>query len=699
MAISKMKKLSLAAMRSDLPLLMERLTWAGCVEISDQGEAFAEDADFSPNRQREALREAEAAREELLAALEELKPYAPPPKGFFGKKESSPQRLFDDADPALAEAGVLAGKVAFHADALQRTTASSWKDRTDADGLLPWCSLELDGDVTATERVDLLFGSLPLSVSVARLEEILGKFPQADEASDGAGAEEILAYKAAADPAGAGDAPLAAAYEITTSDLARRYFVFYVLREEREALLRRLSPLGFVRQDPLPEGFTFGEDTPHTFEAARKQLLAEAAEKAKKAEEHRQALMALALQKNRLEQAADLLEMRLTRLRAAEGLAVGAHSLLLTGWVPEKDMARLEKALAPFDCTLVFSDPEEEENVPVQLNNKKIFHPFESVVEMYSLPMYGSFDPTPIMSAFYFVIFGLMLGDVVYGLLLTTLCFWAIRRLSLSPGMKQLVTLFGYCGVACMVSGLVFSGYLGNLPGQIVTAATGKPFAMPGIDLLSQEGIFIFIFVSLAVGALQIFTAMGIKMYMLCKKGQVFAAVFDVGSWFVIFAGLALTVLVKGVAGPAVMIVGVVMRVSTAGRAKKGIFGKITGGLLGLYDIVNYLSDLVSYMRIMALGLASVVIAYVVNILATLLISPGFSVSTLFGWILMPVILLLGHTINIVLNLLGCFVHDGRLQYIEFFGRFYEDGGRPFAPLKPVATFTDIDYESGEAEA
>jgi len=309
------------------------------------------------------------------------------------------------------------------------------------------------------------------------------------------------------------------------------------------------------------------------------------------------------------------------------------------------------------------------------------------------LPQYGSYDPTPIMSVFYFVIFGLMLGDVIYGLLLTAGCLFAVKKLDLGKGANQLISLFGICGVSCTLSGILFGGYLGSLPGQIAESGFGVSFAMPGLDLLDSSGIFIFIGISLVVGVLQIFTAMGIKMYMLWKSGDKVAAIFDIGLWYVIFIGIALFALINSPIGTVVLVGSLVLKVATAGRAKRGIFGKVTGGLLGLYDIVGYASDLASYLRIMALGLSSTVIAYVVNIIATLMISPELSVMTVIGWIFLPIILLGGHLLNIALNLLGCFVHDGRLQYIEFFGRFYEDGGRPFKPLKPVSSYTNIHYD------
>ena len=177
-----------------------------------------------------------------------------------------------------------------------------------------------------------------------------------------------------------------------------------------------------------------------------------------------------------------------------------------------------------------------------------------------------------------------------------------------------------------------------------------------------------------------------IKMVMLIKSGDIFSAIFDVGSWFVIFAGIALYVLV-GMAGGIVALVGVLMVVFTHGRHQKNIIMKFFSGLLGLYDIVNYMSDLLSYSRVLALGLSSAVIASVFNVLATL------GGRSAVSFILFPLVFLIGHALNIALSVLSSFIHSSRLQYVEFFGKFYEDGGRQFAPMAPRLKYTDVSPE------
>ncbi len=677
MAISKMKKLVLAALREDADKLIDKLTWAGCLEISDlsagqkDAEAessassssldtlFREDDLFSPARRGAELAEASLRKTRFLAALEAASPYAPAPKGLFAKKASSSKDLYDSPEDALQSALELADSILSAEERKKEAAAARTAAEAEREALVPWLKTSFPAGPAGTEHTRFFKGCLPLAVEDGRLDAAL------------AAAFESEAYPVY--------------WEEVSRDKTKRYLAGAAEKEAAESAGRVLAELGFVK-------ITFDAEDGESFSS----LWEKAGEKAGKAtalsERAVEELRTLAERQAELELALDLNETKTVRLEAAERLMLSGHALFLTGWVPEKAIGRLEEIFSSFLCCYAFSDPEGGESVPVLLDNKKLFTPFESVVEMYSLPLYGSFDPTPILSLFYFVIFGLMFGDVIYGLLLTVGCFWAAAKLDLAKGARQMVQMFGICGISCIVSGVLFGGYLGNFPGQLVEALTGEPFSVPGIDLLSTDGIFFFIFASLAVGALQILTALGIKFYTLWRSGERFAALFDVGSWYVIFAGIALLAAVNTTAGAVVAGVGAVMRVATAGRHNKNIFAKVGGGLLGLYGIVGFASDLISYMRIMALGLSSTVIAYVVNVMATLLISPGFSFGSLVGWIVLPVILAGGHLLNFALSVLGCFVHDGRLQYIEFFGRFYEDGGRSFEPLRPVARFTHIDY-------
>jgi V/A-type H+-transporting ATPase subunit I len=193
-----------------------------------------------------------------------------------------------------------------------------------------------------------------------------------------------------------------------------------------------------------------------------------------------------------------------------------------------------------------------------------------------------------------------------------------------------------------------------------------------------------FLIIAVAIGVLHIFTAMGIRIYILCKEGKVFDAIVDVGSWYLIFIGIGLIALGFTIPAAIVAGLGVLMIVLFHARDTKNPILRFLKGLLGLYDIVNYAADLMSYSRIMALGLASAVIAMVVNVLAEM-VSGGW-----IGLIFVPLILIVGHGINIGLNLLGTYVHTSRLQYIEFFGKFYVDGGRQFKPLALHPAYTAL---------
>lgn len=656
MAISRMKKLSLVAKKSDADSLLNKLTWASCLEISDMSGEFLADTDFSPARREELLGEARETRVLLSEARRRMMPYVKPEKGLFSKKENSAASLYDSPTDTLAEATALAREVIEKTDLLDKAQAAYERTLTDREAYLPFASLALSPTLKNTEHTKVFFGSLAV-----RSLEAFGK----ELAQNNPGWQITLA----------------------AFDAARAYLYAVVLSDASEEFLMRAARCGFVRIE-----FS-AEHQAASFAAALDRLDTEAARLSAEKQKLKEELSALAEGRTLLELAYDLNETRALRLETAERLVEGTFTVMLKGWVPEKALPKLKGVLSDYTCSYLLEDPAEGDAVPVLLENKKLFKPFESVIEMYSLPQYGSYDPTPIMSVFYFVIFGLMLGDVAYGLMLSAGCLFAVRKLDLGKGAKQLVSLFGICGVSCTLAGILFGGYLGNLPSQIAESGLGVTFTIPSLNLLDSSGIFVFIGISLGVGVLQIFTAMGIKMYMLWKSGDKLGAILDIGLWYVIFAGIALFALLDGPVGKILLVTALLAKVISGGRAKKGIFGKVLGGLLGLYDIVGYASDLASYLRIMALGLSSTVIAYVVNIIATLLISPEFSLMTVVGWIFLPIILLGGHLLNIALNLLGCFVHDGRLQYIEFFGRFYEDGGKPFRPLAPISSYTNIHYD------
>lgn len=349
--------------------------------------------------------------------------------------------------------------------------------------------------------------------------------------------------------------------------------------------------------------------------------------------------------------------------------------------MPEKATKKLVELLESRGDAYMLSDPEPEDDVPVLLENNAMATQFEPVISLYSLPAYGTFDPTFIMSFFYIIIFGLMFADVGYGVLLVAVCLLGLKLMKPTGSLRQFMWMFTMCGGSMIVMGILFGGYFGDLPDAIAKYFLGKP---EGCDLalwfnpLSEP--MLFLFVSLGIGALHLFAGLCVKFYILWKGGHPFAAIFDAGSWMLVFIGAGIAFVSMNI-GIAVVCVGLVMLVLTQGRAEKNPIMKVLKGLLSLYDIVSYVSDLLSYSRILSLGLASAVIASVFNTIGTMF-GP-----TVAGVIMLIIVGTIGHVMNLGINLLGSFVHTSRLQYIEFFGKFYEDGGRPFTPLSPQSQY------------
>ena len=356
----------------------------------------------------------------------------------------------------------------------------------------------------------------------------------------------------------------------------------------------------------------------------------------------------------------------------------------LYGWVPENEVKRVSGALSKFRCAFEIEEPCEEDEVPVLLKNNFFASTFEWVLGMYSYPKYGSFDPTFIMSIFYFIIFGLMFADVGYGFIMTVACFGAIRLLNPRKGMRNFLAMFGYCGISSMAMGMLFGAYFGNMPqayAENMMGIEGASSTMKTAVLFDPlQDPMSFLIVSLAIGAVHLIAGMAVQFYILCKKGEWANALCDIATWWLTFAGIGLAVLFPW--GKYVAIAGVASIVLTGGRKEKNIIMKLAKGLLALYGAVNYVSDLLSYSRILALGLAASVIAQVVNTMGTM------GGASIVGFLMMVVVFIIGHILNLVINVLGTFVHTSRLQYIEFFGKFFEDGGKPFTPAVPSDKYT-----------
>lgn len=352
-------------------------------------------------------------------------------------------------------------------------------------------------------------------------------------------------------------------------------------------------------------------------------------------------------------------------------------TFLLTAWVPEEKIPQLEKLLEEFPCYLEVAEPDPEEEPPVLLKNHKLVEPFEVVTEMYSLPSPHGVDPNIAVAIFYFIFFGIMLSDAGYGLLLFFGGLFALKKMDLSPFLRKMVKLITFGGVSTVFWGALYGSWFGNLIPQFTLTFLGRQINVPLLldplnDPLTILGI------SFALGALHLFCGMGYKAYLLIRRGHPWEALFDIGFWYMVLVGLPMLVLpgVFRTVGLSLAVVGAVGLILTQGRDKKNIFARLLSGVASLYDITGYLSDLLSYSRILALGLATAVIGNVVNIMGTL------AGGGILGLLLFIPVFLFGHALNLSINALGSYVHSSRLQYVEFFGKFYEGGGKPFQPLQ-----------------
>ena len=355
----------------------------------------------------------------------------------------------------------------------------------------------------------------------------------------------------------------------------------------------------------------------------------------------------------------------------------------IEGWIPEAGKDKVQSVLDEHGCWYDLKKPEEGEDFPILLNNGSISEPFESITELYSLPAPSNMDPTRIMTPFYILFFGMMLGDVGYGLIMSLGCFIILKKYNIEGTFKKMLKVFFYCGLSTMFWGVMFGSWFGD---GVVTAAR----VLFNIDLNLKylwvnplEEPMTVLIVSFAMGLIHLFMGMGMKAYMLIRDGHPWDAIFDVGLWYLFIIGPILW-LAGGMVmpGSGISAIGKWMTIASAaglvltqGRSKTNIIGKFTSGILSLYGITGYLGDVLSYSRLLALGLATGVISSVLSIIGSM------GGSGIVGKLLLIVVFVLGHSLNFAINGLGSFVHSARLQYVEFFGKFYDGGGDPFNPL------------------
>lgn len=648
MAIVKMKGLRLLAMRSDREALLELLQGMGCVEIDepDQDPQTWQGLLSQLGNQTLSRPDGQAlsqAREDLQAAqraLAVLKRHGDKGRGLLAPRPRlTRQQLFDGE-----EQGKQAVQQVLEADRqLAALEAQHSKLLTQRAALAPWLELNIPLDTASTQEMVVQFGTVTAGVELEQVQRAVE------------GASELA--------------------QLTQASVDRdvRYCLLVCHTSAQEEVLQALRDFGWSRMNL--SGWT-GTAKENDQRIARE--LEQNEQETAQAEQQLAQLTSLA---EPIRQAADRASVRINREEGRSRLLDTEKTFLLEGWVPAEKWPELESQLKNYPCAWELRDPTEEEypKVPVKLKNNWFTRPLSMVTEMYSLPAYNGLDPNPLMAPFFILFYGIMMADMGYGLLMMIASVVVLKKSRPRAGMHNFFALLGLCGVSTFIMGAVTGGFFGDFIPQLLKLINPEStfvWFWPTLFTPLEDTMMILVG-AMALGFVQVLVGMAISFVKKLRRGQVMDAIWEEVTWWVVFAGLALAIL--GVTN-LVIILGGVMVVAGPILTEKG-FGKVTGIFGSLYNhVTGYFGDILSYSRLMALMLAGSVIAQVFNTLGAI---PG-------NVVIFIIISMLGNALNFALNLLGCYVHDLRLQCLEYFNKFYEDGGKPFRPMKLDTNYYDV---------
>ena len=620
MAIAEMKRIGLLMMRRDHNQLLKLAQRLGCLHITEAD--LPEELLSRKDLARASELEAEIARYQW--AIRKLAKYDPVKQSMF---RPLPDASMDD----LEQAGQERAQHTIQAvEDLERTAGElrgrESRIRAMLDQLSPWMQLDIPTEINRSTRSVRVFTG---TANAKGLERLL-----ADWAGKPAVIKTLLPVKDSL------------------------YFWAAVHMGEAERFLQALQVIGY-QPVSLPDGT--GTPIEQQGEAEKALLTIDNQKKALEEELRKEAehLPALRL-------GYEALKAELDREEAQAQMVHTASTTYLSAWVPALAAPGVEAAVrAQFPDTVVaISDPKEGEEPPVLLRNNPVAAPFESIVTGFSMPHAGSLDPTAIMMPFFACFFGMMVSDAGYGIMMALLVPLLIKLMKPSKQGRKLFWVIGVGGVFTVFWGAMYNTWFGFAPWPTLFDPVND--SLPVMLLC------------VALGAVHLFTGLGIAAYLNIRRGQYLDAVYDQLSWFSLVIGLGLLLLPQtSEIGKWMAIAGAAVIIITAGRQKSSNpFKRVLSGLGALYNVSGWLSDLLSYMRLFGMGLATGVIGMVINLLVGMVMESG-AIGIIIG---IP-LFVGGHLFNAAINILGAYVHASRLQYIEFFGKFYEDGGIAFTPL------------------
>lgn len=644
--ILKMQKLTLIGFLADKESILRDLMKKKCVQIN--GPENIQDYESIAQLAVPGVAQTYELEQELTKFTSAIRAVAPyEEKGSaFSKKEISDfssmldKEIYSEAASLRDEINSIVKQIAEQKNIISRS-------QLQITSLEPWTDLDLDLSVTQTKSTALFYLTAAADVN---LEEFEAKLQEAT--------------------------PLCYVHKVSSSSELSCLLLIYH-KDAQDAVMNVVKGFNTNRPDFASLKGNAAENI-----SSLKNKIETCSKEAQRLTEQ---LKVAATSSKLLKKGFDMVTLQIDDQKVRENIFQTQSVFALTGWLTENDMDKVKKILDKYPCYYTMVQPEEGDDPPIKLKNNKFVEPYEMITEMYSLPTPDGIDPTPVLTPFFILFFGMMLADAGYGLILFLLCFIGLKKLKPDEGfLKNAMNIGVACGLSTIFWGVMYGGYFGNLVTQVAESWFGVTVTVPAVFDPLNDPMSVML-LSLILGAIHLFAGMGVKIYMLAKRGHLLDGLMDIGLWYVLLIGLPMLALpVTAGIGKVLSIVGAVGLILTQGRHEKNIFMKLIKGVMSLYDITSYLSDVLSYARILALGLAGGVIANVMNIMGTM---PGLNI---IGVVVFVAIFAIGHAFNLAISGLGAYVHTSRLQYVEFFGKFYEAGGRPFKPFKANTKYTLI---------
>ncbi len=658
MAVLQTQKISICALKSSRKQILEELQRTGIVQVEQSGQ---EDEVFRKTDTGQARSQFERDAKNAESALRILNTYAPEKTSLFasleGKEPITAKEYYENTSKYESTHEVISRILSLDRK-ISECQAARVRAESTIESLAPWMALDIPVNERGTDKTTVIVGSVP------------GEFTAADLYTQIAQAQpQLEAYD----------------LEVLGADATQTCIFAVALNKDAPALEEALRVIGFVRPN-FSTGLTPSEYADSLKKEADEQIAA--------ADNAASQIRALAGERGNIRFLADYQRMRAQKYEVLGELLQSDHVFFLSGFIPAYAAKGLkEKLESEYTCDVELSAVPADEEAPVILHNNAFAAPTETVLESYGLPHKGEIDPTSIMAVFYYIFFGMMLSDAGYGIVMalgTAIILWRFRNMS--PTMTKMMKMFFWCGVSTTIWGILFGGYFGDAITVIAQTFFHVDITIPAVWFTPLDDPMRLLIWCFAFGLIHLFVGLGLKAYTDIRDKNFMSFFANEICWYAMLISLIIILVQSSMwasmAGSAmtfppivtticmwVAIIAAICIVVFSESGEKNPAARFGMGAYDLYGITSWLSDVLSYSRLLALGLATGVIASVINTMC------GMVGGGVIGGILFLLIFIIGHSLNMAINVLGAYVHTNRLQFVEFFGKFYEGGGKPFRPF------------------